>query len=515
MPTKRLLVMCVAIAAALIGSAACSIASAADAPLALHPENPRYFLFRGRPLVLIAATEHYGSVVNRAFDFERYLADAADKGQTVTRTFLLFREQQSARNPSSPIKPESPDFVMPYPRTGPGNAIDGEPKYDLDQWNAEYFDRLRKFLERASLLGIVVELTLFSNTYGEPVWALNPLRAANNTQQLGTVEWQEYNALKDRALNERQFAFAKKVVQETSSFDNIYYEICNEPGGGFAGHATPADVDAWQAEIARIVRAELKRLGRPHLIFASQAFSYTPKFTQELDATFAGPLADAANVHPLPGTVLGGRTYNMGNFMSKELNLAELADFCRAAQKFPKPCVMDEDNCASMYRDPIGWTIHRKRAWMSVLSAAHYDYIDFSITVGSETGTRASSIGIRTWMKHLSEFIHAYDFIHAKPQPGWIEKQPAHLLSAVLATPAHEYVAYLADSREVADKTAGEPIHGPMVFRLPEGKFRASVYSPVSGKESPGVMVKGGSEPVSFELPEFRHDIVVRVKLAD
>ncbi len=80
-------------------------------PVSLHPENPRYFLFRNRPLVLLAATEHYGSVINRAFDFERYLDDAADKHQTMTRTFLLFREQQSARNPSSPCKPESPDFV--------------------------------------------------------------------------------------------------------------------------------------------------------------------------------------------------------------------------------------------------------------------------------------------------------------------------------------------------------------------------------------------------------------------
>ena len=74
-------------------------------------------------------------MVNRAFDFERYLADAADKRQTLTRTFLLFREQQSSRNPSSPVKPESPDYLAPYPRSGPGKAMDGEPMYDLDQWN--------------------------------------------------------------------------------------------------------------------------------------------------------------------------------------------------------------------------------------------------------------------------------------------------------------------------------------------------------------------------------------------
>src|SRR5260370_4307572 len=96
----------------------CPVANAADA-ITVHPENPKYFLFRGKPLVLVAATEHYGSVVNRSFDFARYLAGAADKKQTVTRTFLLFREFQSERNPFSPIKPESPDYITPSPRTGP------------------------------------------------------------------------------------------------------------------------------------------------------------------------------------------------------------------------------------------------------------------------------------------------------------------------------------------------------------------------------------------------------------
>ena len=41
----------------------------------------------------------------------KYLAEAADKKQTMTRTFLLFRELQSTRNPSSPLKPESPDGI--------------------------------------------------------------------------------------------------------------------------------------------------------------------------------------------------------------------------------------------------------------------------------------------------------------------------------------------------------------------------------------------------------------------
>jgi len=213
-------------------------------PVQLHPENSKYFLFRGKPLVLLTASEHYGSVINRPFDFEKYLDDAAEHKITLTRTFLLFRELQSARNPSSPCKPESPDYIAPFPRTGPGKAMDGEPVYDLEQWNPEYFDRLRRFLSAASKRGIVVELTVFSNTYADNIWALNPFRAANNKQGVGNIEWPEYLSLKDKELLRRQAEYARKIIRETSEFDNVYYEICNEPGGGVAGHVLPAEVDA-------------------------------------------------------------------------------------------------------------------------------------------------------------------------------------------------------------------------------------------------------------------------------
>src|SRR5436853_6015166 len=101
-----------------------------ESPIRLHPENPRLFEFRGKPLVLVTATEHYGAVMNRPFRFERYLADVAEKQMTLTRLFLLFREMQTPINPYSTCKPESPDYIAPFLRTGPGHALDGELKYD-------------------------------------------------------------------------------------------------------------------------------------------------------------------------------------------------------------------------------------------------------------------------------------------------------------------------------------------------------------------------------------------------
>jgi hypothetical protein len=478
-------------------------------PFSIHPENSKYFLFRGKPRVLIAATEHYGSIINRRFDFARYLADAADKKQTVTRTFLLYRELQSTRNPNSPLKAESPDFVSPYPRTGPGKAMDGELKYDLDKWNPEYFDRLHHFLSTASDLGIVAELTVFSNTYGDSIWALNPLRDRNNLQGVGKCDWSDYNSRRDPILVERQIAYARKMVQETSAYDNIYYEICNEPGGGRQGHATADEVDAWQAKMAGVIRDELRQLHRRHLVFGQRAFSYTPHFDQKFDAAFADSMLDAVNVHPLPNLVYQGRTYQLGNFMAEELQLAEFRDFFLATYPERKPTVSDEDNAASLYRDETGWTIHRKRAWMAVLCGSHYDYIDFSIQAGAEAGTEESRRCIRSWMKNLSEFIHSFDFVHAKPLPGWIETSPGPLVVATLAKPGVDYIAYLADGREVSDPAAGRPIAGTISLGLPAGTYTVRFFSPRSGAYSPGVRVAGGDH-IKLEMTPFEHDIVLR-----
>src|SRR5262245_24705926 len=62
-------------------------------PLALHPDNPRYFLFRGKPAVLITSGEHYGAVLNRDFDYIPYLKELRAQGFNLTRAFAgTYRE---------------------------------------------------------------------------------------------------------------------------------------------------------------------------------------------------------------------------------------------------------------------------------------------------------------------------------------------------------------------------------------------------------------------------------------
>lgn len=497
--------------------------------LHIHPQNSKLFEFRGKPLMLLTATEHYGAVMNRPFQFEKYLADTAEKGITLTRLFTLFRELQTPMNPYSTCKPESTEYIAPFERTGPGRALDGQPQFDLNRPNAEFFDRLHAFLSLASDYGIIVEVVFLSNTYHPSVWALNPLNSANNVNGLPDIHWQEYVTMRHAAMFDRQVAHVRKIVTETNRYDNVIYEICNEPGiisTGPEGYPTPDDTNQWLSELIKVVRETEAPLSNKHLIAGQESYHFdnlpsehVAKVLQPSDLTFQGLDYDVVNMHPLPNTFYGGGNYQMGDFMSKQLKLRELRDYCLATYAEPKPLNQDEDNIASQYRDPDGWTIHRKRAWMTLLCGAHYDYIDFSIQPYLETGTPESQRYIRIWMAYLSRFIHSLDLARARPITGFLQAQPPHTLEAVYGVEGGDWCIYLADERELpsarglasTSADAGSPISGEIGFNLPKGVYEVTCFDPKTGVYSPVVKIDGGAD-VRLSLMPFVHDMVIRIQ---
>ncbi len=50
---------------------------------------------------------------------------------------------------------------QPWPRTGPGAATDGKPKFDLDRFDPGFFDRLRERVVAPGERGIYVSVMLF------------------------------------------------------------------------------------------------------------------------------------------------------------------------------------------------------------------------------------------------------------------------------------------------------------------------------------------------------------------
>jgi hypothetical protein len=484
-----------------------------SAPIRIHPMNPKLFEFRGKPFVLVTATEHYGAVMNRPFQFEKYLHNAADQGHTLSRLFVLFRELQNQCNPYSTCKPESPDYIAPFLRVGPEDSQDGQPKFDLDQWNPELFSRLHRFLDLASDLGIVVEVVLMSNSYAPEVWRLNPLNSGNNINGLPEIPFSDYNTLRHPDNLSYQLRHVRKIVQETNRYDNIFFEICNEPGGWIPneqGLPTTDEVNQWQEEVAKTIREVEAKLPNQHLIAGHLAFTYSP-WEHPATESFSGPLLDIVNIHPLPNITYSGNSYDMGVFMSKQLCLKPFRNFCLDTWKERKPLNMDEDNIASQYKDVEGWTIHRKRAWTALLSGAHYDYIDFSIINYCETGTEGSRKHIRAWIGYLANFMHSMDLSSAEPIRGVVHNLPDFICESVYGVVNKDISLYLADSRERGTPGCGEKLQLTIQIDAPIGIYQMASFSPVTGLYSPWLQISSDGQ-IALISPVFTHDLVIRLK---
>ena len=219
-------------------------------PLALCPANPHYFLFRGKPVVLVGSGEHYGAVLNLDFDYRRYLDAIAADGLDHTRLFSgTYHEPQGAFGiVENTLAPKQARYLPPWKRSATPGAKDGGNKFDLTQFNPAYFDRLKDFLTEASKRKIIVEVNLFTPNYDDSLWAINPMKATNNTAGIGDVAANETYTTKHPDLLRVQDEVTRRVVAACREFDNVYFEVCNEPY--FGGVTTE-----WQDHIVDTIRA--------------------------------------------------------------------------------------------------------------------------------------------------------------------------------------------------------------------------------------------------------------------
>jgi len=200
-------------------------------PVRKHPDNPHYFSYKGKPLVTITTDEMYGAVINLDFDYIPFLDRLHEYGMNLTRVYpgaFVDIKDQEVKN--DPLGPAPGRYLLPWGKsTVPGaNPNLGVYKYDLESWDPDYFKRLKDFVYQASLRDIIVEIAFFNGMYTDR-WGAQPLYQTNNIQGVGTCEFQQYSTLVDKALVDVQLKYVKKVASELMEFDNIIYDISDEP----------------------------------------------------------------------------------------------------------------------------------------------------------------------------------------------------------------------------------------------------------------------------------------------
>ena len=357
----------------------------AAAPIALHPENPHYFLWHGKPTVLITSAEHYGAVLNLDFDYRKYLDTLAAEGMMMTRIFSgAYVEPEGAFNIArNTLAPLPGRFISPWARSDQPGYANGGNKFDLSRWDSAYFERLRDFVGYADEKGIVIEVAFFCPMYEEKQWQLSPMNAANNINGIGSVGRNDVHTLDQHGgLLAVQEALTRKLVTELNEFDNVLLEICNEP---YFGGVTMA----WQHHIADVMVATERDLPKKHLI------------TQNI----ANNSALIEKPHP---------AISVFNF-----HYATPPDAVALNYHWNKVIGDNETGFRGTNNVP-----YRTEAWdFIVAGGALYNNLDYSFVAGHEDGTFAypasqpggGNTQFRREMKILREFIHGFDFVRMKP----------------------------------------------------------------------------------------------------
>jgi len=214
-----------------------NLALAQGAGIEIYPKNPAYWQYDGEPLMLLGGTDDE-ALFHWAGNMELLLAQLdrlVDCGGNYVRCTMSVREGD---NPAYPVREQ------PYVKLASG-------KYDLDQWNGEFWRRLRVFLEQCKQRDIVVQIELWAThdlvhlkrtTPG--VWPTHPLNPRNNVNygfepetvfprrpggNLNDAFYQTIPALKhDQIVLRYQQAFIDKILSYALKFDNVLYCVDNE-----------------------------------------------------------------------------------------------------------------------------------------------------------------------------------------------------------------------------------------------------------------------------------------------
>lgn len=131
-------------------------ASTSTKRIEIYKPNPAYWQYKGKPVLLIGGTKDDN--LFQVPDLKEHLDLLKAVGGNYVRNTMSSRDQGN---------------VWQFKK------VNG--KYDLDQWNAEYWRRFERFLKLTNQRDIIVQIELWATfDYYRDNWAVNPFNPKNN-----------------------------------------------------------------------------------------------------------------------------------------------------------------------------------------------------------------------------------------------------------------------------------------------------------------------------------------------
>jgi len=188
----------------------------------IYKPNPAYWQYKGKPVLLIGGTKDDN--LFQVPDLEEHLDLLKAVGGNYVRNTMSSRDEGN---------------VWQFKK------VNG--KYDLDQWNEEYWRRFENFLKLTQERDIIVQIEVWATfDYYRDNWAVNPFNPKNNinytAEQTGLPEqvnthptrtennffWSVPAERNQKAVLKYQRRFVDKILSYSLKFSNVLYCMDNE-----------------------------------------------------------------------------------------------------------------------------------------------------------------------------------------------------------------------------------------------------------------------------------------------
>lgn len=215
---------------------AAGVAASTDDRIRPYRENPSYWQYRGRPVVLLG-----GSKDDNLFqlpDLEPHLKLLADVGGNYIRNTM------SARDPGN---------MQPFARLADG-------RYDLNRWDEEYWRRFERLLTLTRQLDIIVQIEVWDRfDFSGNEWQINAFNPKNNVNYTPAQSGLRESYPEPAETNQQPFffttprqrnntavwryqqRFVDQMLRYALRYPNVLYVIDNETSGDEAWGAYWAD----------------------------------------------------------------------------------------------------------------------------------------------------------------------------------------------------------------------------------------------------------------------------------
>lgn len=435
-------------------------------PLAVSSQNPRYFQNTAtKEVVYLTGSHTWANLVDIGpsdpppqFDFGKYINWMASLNHNFMRmwTWELVTWDTKA-NGEGKHHTAAP---QPYARTGPGNALDGKPRFDLTKYDPAYFERLQKRLAAARERGIYVSVMLFEGwglQFSPGAWEGHPFNPKNNINGIdGDTNHDgkgiEIHELGNQAVTDIQQAYVRTLVDTVNGFDNVLYEISNE------NHPPSTQ---WQYHMIRFIKEYEKT--KPHRHPVGMTFQYQGGTNQALfdsPADWISPNPDGGYRDDPPAT------------------------------DARKVILNDTDHL---------WGIGGSQGWVWKSFTRGYNVLFMDPYDGEVLGDRLAPKWdpVRRSLGYTLQYARKMDLAQTRPTPEIASTKYC------LANPGKQYLVYRPEGQT-----------GPVTVKLEPGTYRLEWFDPTSGKRAFASEMTVKDENGQFSCPVQGDAVLLLVRAA-